>query len=82
METKKKVEICVETTDGKKVSIGDTVIFSCGGRNLVGKYDGIDNRGNWKFDGLGDFKEVYFTVAPRSIQKMYLAEVKILDGDF
>ena len=80
METKKRIEVCVETTDGQRVEIGNIVTMSCSGRQLVGRFDGIDKKGNWKFAGTTDkFKDVYFTIAPRSIQKMYLADIKTLE---
>lgn len=71
MEVKKKVEIVIETTNGKKVNEGDVVMFSCGGRCLFGEYKGIDTRGNWKFKGIHQFEDVNFSVAPRSIVEMF-----------
>lgn len=71
MEVRKKVEIIVETTDSKPVNTGDVMAFSCGGGELIGAYVGIDSRGNWKFKGVNQFENVCFSVAPRSIEKMY-----------
>ena len=75
METKKKTTISVETTNGKEVKNGDVVVFSSAGESLIGIFEGLDNRGNWKFGGIEPFgNKVFFCKAPRSIQEMFLIE--------
>ena len=74
MEAKKKIEIVIETTDGRKVKDGDLLAFSCGGRTLFCVFSGIDSRGNWKFKGEKQFAGVTFSVAPRIIDKMFFMQ--------
>lgn len=77
MQIEKTTIIRIKTTDGREVNLGDTVVFSAGGRNIIGIFIGIGRKGSWEFDGVAHFENIHFTVAPKAIQRMFLADVNV-----
>lgn len=77
MQIEKTTIIRIKTTDGREVNPGDTVVFSASGRNIIGIFIGIGKKGSWEFDGVAHFENIHFTVAPKAIQRMFLADVNI-----
>lgn len=77
-----EVKTKVVTTDGKEVHKGDLVVFSAGGRELIGHYMGISGKGFWVIKGTSKhYGEITYNVAPRSIETMYLAKEELSDAD-
>lgn len=75
MQVKKTVTVVVETTDGKEVKPGDKVYLKSNeGKILTGLFSGITERGLWKFVGFDRLSDVEFTIHPKGITSMYLAE--------
>lgn len=79
METIKRTVVEVKTTDGKIVNNGDTVYLVANGYTIAGTFKGISKKGAWIFGGVGQFADVTFNIMPKSIEKMYLAEVNICE---
>lgn len=77
MQIEKTTIIRIKTTDRREVNPGDTVVFSAGGRNIIGIFMGIGKKGSWEFDGVAHFENIHFTVAPKAIQRMFLADVNV-----
>ena len=80
MELKKETTISVLTTDGKKINVGDTVIFNLEDRCCTGVYLGIGKKGALMFRSKIVETDVKFHIMPKSIKVIYLAEVKVDTG--
>lgn len=80
MELKKETTISVLTTDGKKIGVGDTVVFNLEDRCCAGVYLGIGKKGALMFQSKIVGTNVRFHVMPRSIKEIYLADVKVDTG--
>lgn len=77
MELVKETTISVMTTDGKKIEMGDTVVFNLEDRCCAGVYKGISKKGALMFDSKIVGTGVRFHIMPRSIKEIYKAEVKV-----
>lgn len=77
MKIKKQTIISVETSDGKVINEGDTVIFEAAGFCVVGVFLGLGKKGQFMFRGVGKFADVTFNIMPSSVKRMYLADVTI-----
>lgn len=75
MQVKKTVTVVVETTDGKEVKVGNRVNFETNSGVLqTGIFAGFTDRGLWRFTGYGPFSKVEYSMHPKGIKEMYLAE--------
>lgn len=78
MKVEKETIIRVKTTDGKEAKDGDSVILVANGVVMYGVFSGITNRGALEFCMMVDSEpQIIFRIMPRSIEKMYLAELNI-----
>ena len=77
MEIKKITQQIVETTDGKEIHIGNTVVFNTSCGCFTGSFQGISKKGALMFCGVISNSPVTFNVMPKSIIAIYLADIKV-----
>jgi len=77
MQLKKIVTVEAETTDGKKMIIGEDYIIVTADRSLCGTYQGISGRGALMFDVPSGIDDIRFNIMPSSINKIFEATIDV-----
>lgn len=77
MEIKRETTVMVLTTDGKEIREGNYVVFNASGRCLAGNFAGISKKGALIFESVISGTNVTFHVAPKCIEAIYMAEIKL-----
>lgn len=77
MEIKREITVMVLTTDKKEIRKGDYVVFNASGRCLAGHFAGISKKGALIFESVISETDVTFHVAPKCIETIYKASIKL-----
>lgn len=77
MQLKKIMTVEAETTDGKKMVVGEDYIIVIADRSLCGAYQGISKKGALIFDVPLKNEDISFNIMPSSIRKIFEATIEV-----
>ena len=77
MQLKKIVTVEAETTDGKKMVVGEDYIIVIADRSLCGTYKGISKKGALMFQVPLKGEDTLFNIMPSSIAKIFEAAIEV-----
>ena len=80
MVVEREIIVSVKASDGRKLDIGDTVVFCARGYSYVGVFIGFGNRGTLRFKGIKVHGiEPLFNVMPNTITSLLKCDIQVHD---
>lgn len=80
MVVEREIIVSVKASDGRKLDIGDTVVFCARGYTHVGVFMGFGNRGTLKFRGIKVHSiQPSFNVIPNIITSLLKCDIQVHD---
>ena len=80
MVVEREIIVSVKASDGRKIDIGDTVVFCARGYTHVGVFMGFGNIGVLRFKGITVHGiETLFNVMPNTIISLLKCDIQVRD---